>query len=75
MASRELLKRLRSDVQHARICGQTYDLDMLHYLVRTAKPRAKSVWWRGVRFPLGNGLATRWALDPETGQTLVGAVG
>lgn len=61
-----------SAVRNANLCGET--LGMLAYLASVAKPRAKSIKWDGIRFPLRQGFAINTVLCPETGQPLVSAV-
>ena len=49
-------------------------LRMLSYLAKVASPRAKSVKWDGIRFPLRQGFSLNTVLCPETGMPLVSAV-
>lgn len=60
--------------------GSTQDLSrfpvlgMLAWLAKVASPRARSVEWSGVRFPLSHGLWARVVVCPRTGRRLVGTV-
>lgn len=49
-------------------------LRTLAYLARVAKPRARSIFWDGIKFPLRQGFAINSVLCPLTGQPLVGAL-
>ena len=50
------------------------DLIALSHEVGKALPRARSVSFRGVKFPLMATLTQRMATDPETRRPLVGAL-
>jgi hypothetical protein len=73
----KLLADLRKQSQAAFRTGcwhESEDLQMLVYLARCAGPRAKSVNFRGVHFPLFFGIITRQVRCPDTGVPLVGVV-
>ncbi len=50
------------------------DLSILVDLTRCAPPRARSVSWKGIRFPLINSLFSRIVLCPDTRRQLVSVV-
>ena len=66
--------------REANKAGSTQDLSrfpvlgMLAWLAKVARPRARSVEWRGARFPLRHGLWARVVVCPRTGRRLVGTV-
>ncbi len=70
------LARLRRDSDHALKNRDeiSEDLRNLAYLAKYVKPRARSVCYFGIRFPVRQGFAINSVLDPETGRPLVGTV-
>ena len=50
------------------------DLDMLRYLLKIS-PNARSISWRGIRFPVRRGVLIDSVRCPETGRGLLGVVG
>lgn len=60
-------------IRTGRITGQP-DLELLAYLAKTARPRAKSVNYRGVNWPLSHNLWSRIVVCPETRRNLVGVI-
>jgi len=64
--------RRAMEARNPALCGET--LRMLAYLAKVARPRAKSIYWDGIRFPLRQGLVINSVLCPDTGRPLVGAM-
>lgn len=77
-AQQKMLERLRA-ASRAGIARRRYDrlLDDLAFAARDRllfHPRANSVVFEGIRFPVGSGAMTVAALDPETFTPLVSAI-
>lgn len=72
----QILRSIRQQADHAaRIDDPEYgDIGWLKFLLKAASPRAKSVFWRGVRFPIRRGLLIDSVRCPDTGRGLVGVV-
>ena len=73
----QLLSKLREQsarVSLTRDWSEAPDLLALSREVSNAQPRARSVSFRGVKFPLMATLTQRMATDPETRRPLVGAL-
>ena len=73
----QLLADLRAQserVSLTRDWSDAPDLIALSREVGKALPRARSVSFRGVKFPLMHSLSQRIAACPETGRLLVGAL-
>ena len=77
---RKLADVIEQARREANKAGSTQDLSrfpvlgMLAWLAKVARPQARSVEWRGVRFPLSHGLWARVVVCPRTGRRLVGTV-
>ena len=77
VATRARLAALRKESVRAsasHCVAKSSTLRMLSYLAKVASPRAKSVKWDGIRFPLRQGFSLNTVLCPETGMPLVSAV-
>lgn len=61
-----------TEARNPALCGET--LQMLAWLAKIARPRAKTIYWDGIRFPLRRGFVINSVLCPETGQPLIGAL-
>lgn len=72
----QTLCRIRKESDRALLSQHVMsdDLQIMAYLAKVAPPRARSISWRGIRFPLRQGFAINSVLDPETGRPLVGAL-
>ena len=73
----QLLADLREQserVSLTRDWSEAPDLLALSREVSNAQPRARSVSFRGIKFPLMATLTQRMATDPETRRPLVGAL-
>lgn len=68
------LRKQSDEVFRTRCWAGFEDLQMLSYLARCAGPRAKSVEYRGIRFPLLHGIITRQVRCPDSGVPLLGVV-
>ena len=77
---RKLADVIEQARREANKAGSTQDLSrfpvlgMLAWLAKVARPRARSIEWSGVRFPLSHGLWARVVVCPRTGRRLVGVV-
>ncbi len=68
------LRKQSDEVFRTRCWAGSEDMQMLSYLARCAGPRAKSVEYRGIRFPLLHGIITRQVRCPDSGRALLGVV-
>ncbi|HQU79403.1 MAG TPA: hypothetical protein PLU47_08045 [Azonexus sp.] len=74
-ASRKLLRTLAKQSKEAyrrKNLHKHEELSMLCYLLRTASPRARSVVFENVSFPIVHTLVYRAAVCPDSGMKLVG---
>ena len=77
---RKLVNVIQQAHKEADAAGSTQDLSefpllrTLAWLANTSKPRARSVEWLGVRFPLSHGLWSIVVICPRTRRRLVGTV-
>jgi len=55
------------------VAGQP-DLSLLSYLLKTAKPRARSLTYRGIRFPIRHTAWARIVCCPSSGYPLIGRI-
>lgn len=68
------LRRQSASVFLTRDWSQAHDLTGLLRALKLAPPRARSVTFRGVRFPLAWSLSSTVVCCPATGMHLVGKV-
>lgn len=74
-ARRRLLRTLAKQSKEAyrrKNLHEHEELSMLCYLLRTASPRARSVVFQNVSFPVVHTLVYRAAVCPDSGTYLVG---
>ncbi len=76
MTNVQLINAVRRQSVHAACSGKVSDqpdLELLAYLAKTARPSARSVSYRGIRWPVRHNLWARIVCCPN-GDPLVGVV-
>lgn len=77
MSRAKILRAVRQQSDRALSTGDVAgqpDLSLLSYLLKTAKPRAMGINYRGIRFPVRHSLWARVVCCPTTGVPLVGVI-